>query len=367
MFARSYRTIVVLSLAAVCTLVPPAFGENAMPVSVVRIVRAPIAEELRLTGTLQARRVSRLSAEVDGIVGELFVDDGDRVSTGQLIVKLNSELATIEKSATTAAVAEAAARLADAERRYRELLALSGKQHVPATNVDSAKAEIDMNRAALAQSRARDQHAQAMLDRHTVRAPFAGLIRAKLVEIGQWVETSTALVELVETNFLRLEAPVPQFYFSRVGPGTRVELRFDARPQEILTTTITTTIPVSDTGARTFPVRIDLPNDTGRLAPGMSARLVLHLDNDDDAPALIVPQDAIVQQPDGSTAVWTIATEDGIVKAHPRVITTGRVYRDTIEVVRGELAAGDRVVVRGNEILRPGQAVSVAEERPMDI
>ena len=113
-------------------------------------------------------------------------------------------------------------------------------------------------------------------------------------------------------------------------------------------------------------MRIDLANDTGRLAPGMSARVLLHLDSD-DTPALIVPQDAIVQQPDGSTAVWTIATEDGIVKAQPRIVTTGRVYRDTIEVVRGDLAAGDRVVVRGNEILRPGQAVSVAEERPMDI
>ncbi|MGR9089732.1 MAG: efflux RND transporter periplasmic adaptor subunit [Gammaproteobacteria bacterium] len=367
MLAHIYRLIVVLGLATASVIVSPAFGENAMPVSVVRIVRVPITEELRLTGTLQARRVSRLSSEADGIVGELFVDDGDRVSTGQLIVKLNNELATIEKSATAAAVAEAAARLADAERRYRELLALSKKQHVPATHVGSAKAEIDINRAALAQSRARDQHAQAMLNRHTVRAPFDGLIRAKLIEIGQWVETSTALVELVETNFLRLEAPVPQFYFSRVRAGTRVELRFDASPEDIFEASITTTIPVSDTGARTFPVRIDLPNEAGRLAPGMSARVVLHIEGDDDAAALIVPQDAIVRKPDGSTAVWTVVTEDGVVKAHPRVVTTGRVYRNNVEVVRGGLAAGDRVVVRGNEILRPGQAVSIAEESPMDI
>ena len=366
MFTRTYRIIVGLSLAMASAIVPPAFGDSAMPVSVVRIVRAPIAEELRLTGTLQARRISHLSAEVEGIVEELHVDDGDRVRTGQLIVKLNSELATIEKSATAAAVAETAARLADAERRYGELLALSQKQHVPATNVDSAKAEIDINRAALAQNRAREHHAQAMLNRHTVSAPFDGLIRAKLVEIGQWVETSTALVELVETDFLRLEAPVPQFYFARVRPGTRVELRFDANPKEIFAATITTIIPVSDTGARTFPVRIDLPNDTGRLAPGMSARVILHIEGDDD-PALIVPQDAIVRQPDGSTAVWTVAPEDGIVKTQPRVVTTGRVYRNNIEIIQGELAAGDQVVIRGNEILRPGQAVTVAEESPMDI
>jgi len=365
MFTRIFSFVLVLGLAG--AMVPRAFGENAMPVSVVRIVRAPVTEELRLTGTLQARRVSRLSTEVDGIVAELLVDDGDRVSAGQLIVRLNDEVATIEKSATAAAVAEAAARLADAERRYRELLALSKKQHVPATNVDSAKTEIDISRAALAQSRARDRHAQAMLHRHAVRAPFDGLVRAKLVEVGEWVETSTALVELVETDFLRLEAPVPQFYFSRVRAGTRVELRFDAIPRDTFAATITTTIPVSDTGARTFPVRIDLPNDSGRLAPGMSARVVVHIEADDDAAALIVPQDAIVRQPDGSTAVWTVTTEDGVVEAHPRIVTTGRVSRNNVEIVEGDLAAGDQVVVRGNEILRPGQVVSVAEENTMDI
>lgn len=365
MFARNFRFVILLGLAS--TMLTPAFGETAMPVSVVRIVRAPVTEELRLTGTLQARRVSRLSAEVDGIVAELLVDDGDRVSAGQLVVRLNNELAGIEKSATAAAVAEAAARLADAERRYRELLALSKKQHVPTTNVDSAKTEIDISRAALAQSRARDRHAQALLNRHAVSAPFGGLVRAKLVEIGQWVETSTPLVELVETEFLRLEAPVPQFYFSRVRPGTRVELRFDAIPDDTFTATITTTIPVSDTGARTFPVRIDLANSDGRLAPGMSARVVVHIEAPDDAPALIVPQDAIVRQPDGSTAVWTVITEDGVLEAHPRTVTTGRASRNNIEILTGDLDSGDQVVVRGNEILRPGQVVTVAEDNTMDI
>lgn len=365
MFARSCSFVVLLGLAS--GIVTPAFGENAMPVSVVRVVRAPVTEELRLTGTLQARRVSRLSAEVDGIVAELLVDDGDRVSAGQAVVRLDSELAAIEKSATAAAVTEAAARLADAERRYRELLALSEKQHVPTTSVDSVKTEIDIGRAVLAQSRARDRRAQAMLNRHAVSAPFSGLVRAKLVEIGQWVETSTSLVELVETEFLRLEAPVPQFYFSRVRPGTRVELRFDAIPNDTFTATITTTIPVSDTGARTFPVRIDLPNDKGRLAPGMSARVVVHIETPDDAPALIVPQDAIVRQPDGSMAVWTVTTEDGVLKTHPRIVTTGRVSRNNVEILAGDITPGDRVVVRGNELLRPGQVVSVAEENAMDI
>ena len=350
-----------------CVLPPGIAADDSMPVSVVRAVRAPIAEELNLTGSVRARRVSRLSTEVDGIVDELLVDDGDRVESGQLVVKLNSELAEIEQSNTAAAVAEADARLAEAARRHAELLRLSKRQHVPETNVEAAKAEIDIARAALAQAEARDRRARALLERHRVRAPFAGVVRSKLVEIGQWVETSTALVELVETRFVRLEAPVPQFYFGRVVPGTRVAIRFDALPERVFEAAVTTTIPVSDVNARTFPVRVDLANEQGLLAPGMSARVAIRIEDDASQTALIVPQDAIVRQPDGTASVWTVEIEDGVSKAARKPITTGRIYRDNIEVVSGDVAPGDRVVVRGNEILRPGQPVAIADEAAMDI
>jgi RND family efflux transporter MFP subunit len=171
----------------------------------------------------------------------------------------------------------------------------------------------------------------------------------------------------VEIKYLRIEAPVPQFYFSRVKPGTRVAIRFDALPDQLFEAAVTATIPVSDTAARTFPVRIDLTNDQGLLAPGMSARVVVQIDDDAGRTALIVPQDAVVRRPDGTETVWAIEVEDGITKAAPREIKTGRVYHDNVEVLSGDLEPGTRVVVRGNEILRPGQPVTVAEDTPMDI
>ena len=338
-----------------------------MPVIVVRSVRATIAEEVNLTGDLQARRVSLLSAEVDGIVAKLFVDDGDRVSDQQIVLRLDDELSVIAQARATAEVDEAEARHAEAERRYGELTELAKQQHVPKTNVESARAEIRFAEAVLRQAQSDHRRAQALLKRHTVRAPFAGVVKRKLVEVGQWVETSSPLIELVETSFLRLEAPVPQFYFSRVKPGTRVAIRFDSLPDEIFEAAITATIPVSDSAARTFPVRIDLSNERGLLAPGMSARVILQIENKNGADALIVPRDAVVRRPDGSETIWTIEVEDGVTKAAPRVVRTGRVYRNNVEVLSDNLEPGTQVVVRGNEILRPGQPVTVTEERPMDI
>lgn len=356
-----------LTLTGVLLAGIEATAEDSMPVSVVRTVRAAIAEEITLTGNLQARRVSRLSAEVDGLVENLPVDDGDRIIAGDIVLSLNSDLAVIAKSRVAAETAEARARLAEAERRYNELTTLAKQQHVPKTNVESARTEIEIARSILAQARTEDRRAQALLDRHTVRAPFDGLIKRKLVEVGQWVETSTALVELVETSFLRLEAPVPQFYFGRVKPGTRVAIRFDSLPEQVFEAAVSATIPVSDTAARTFPVRIDLTNEHQLLAPGMSARVVLQIADGGGRTALIVPQDAVVRRPDGTETVWTIAVDDGITTAMPREIKTGRVYHNNVEVLSGDLEAGTRVVVRGNEILRPGQPVTVAEDSPMDI
>jgi len=357
----------LIALTSVLAFSAQTIAEDSMPVSVVRTVRATIAEEITLTGNLRARRVSRLSPEVEGIIERVPVDDGDQIAQGQIVVTLNNELASIAKSRTAAEVEEAQARLGEARRRYTELTELAKQQHVPKTNVESAQAEINIAHAGLAQARAADRRTQALLDRHTVRAPFDGLVKEKLVEIGQWVETNSALVELVETRFLRLEAPVPQFYFGRVKPGTRVMIRFDSLPEQVFEAAITTTIPVSDSAARTFPVRIDLANEQGLLAPGMSARVILQIEDDTNRTALIVPQDAVVRRPDGTATVWTIKIEDGITKAEPREIQTGRIYRNNIEVLSGDLEPGAQVVVRGNEILRPGQAVTVAEETPMDI
>ena len=344
-----------------------AIAENSMPVSVVRSVRAIIAEEVNLTGNLQARRVSRLSAEVDGVVEVLAVDDGDRISQHDVILSLNSELSTIAQARAAAEVDGAKARHTEAKRRYAELTELAKQQHVPKTNVESARTEIEISYAEFERAEADYRRAVALLKRHTVRAPFDGVVSRKLVEVGQWVETSSPLIELVETGFLRLEAPVPQFYFNRVKPGTRAAIRFDSMPEQVFDATITTTIPVSDSAARTFPVRIDLANDQGLLAPGMSARVVLQIESDTGDTALIVPQDAVVRRPDGSETIWTVEVEDGITKAAPQKVRTGRVYHNNVEILSGNLKAGTQVVVRGNEILRPGQPVTVAEEMPMEI
>jgi membrane fusion protein (multidrug efflux system) len=352
----------VLSLSVV-----QARAEVPVPVAVTTARMAAIAEEVALHGNLVAQRISRLSSETDGMVAAVNVDEGDVVESGAIVVRLDRRLATIERDAATARLQEARARATESARRHLELEALRKTLHVAETTVVAAHAQAEIDLARAKQAEAELERVREMLARHNIRAPFAAVVRRKLVEQGEWVETNSALLELVDIDVLRLEVPVPQFYFSEVDERTPVSIRMDALPDRLFEAHVTRKIPISDTASRTFRVRIDIPNRERALAPGMSARVVLKLGPADGRPVLVLPRDAVVRKPDGSVSIWVIETEDGVTKAVPRAIGTGRAYRDHVEIIEGNLFVGEKVVVRGNEILRAGQSVLVADDQSPEL
>lgn len=358
-------SLTLLLLLAALAASNPIDAETPTPVGVSTARSAPIHDEVALNGDLVARRLSRLSSEADGLVAEVLVDDGDWVDAGDVIVRLDSRIAQIERDTVTARVDEATAREREAERQYRELLRLKERQHVAATTVDAAKAQMDIEAAAGRQADSALARAMELLRQHSVVAPFAGVIQRKLVESGEWIETNTAIAELVDVAVLRLDVSVPQHYYRDVDVDTSVVIQLDAMPERTFEAKVTTKVAVGDTASRTFRVRIDVPNYEHALAPGMSARVTLRIA--DQAPALLLPRDAVVRKPDGSINVWVIVVEDGITKAVPREIETGRSFHDHVEILAGDVNPGQEVVVRGNEILRPGQPVLVAKDKPKDI
>ena len=166
---------------------------------------------------------------------------------------------------------------------------------------------------------------------------------------------------------LRVNVPVPQFYFNDVQLGTPVRLTFDAYPGRDFLAEVTMKVPMSNVSTRTFPVKIDLDNSERLLAPGMSARVIFQLNDAASELSLLLPQDAVVRKPDGSESIWVLQPEGGSLTARQVQVRTGRSYRENIEITAGEVQAGDRVVVRGNEILRPGQRVEIKEELRMNL
>lgn len=340
---------------------------RAIPVKVMRPVVAPVYEELPLTGSVTTRRQSRLSPEVAGLVAKMYVDEGDEVNRGDALLELDRDIAVIDRDSAAAQVTEAQARLKESIRQQDEAAQLVEKKHIPPTRYEAAKATVAMDRAALERLKKELERQEELVRRHTISAPFDGVITQKMVEQGEWVNIDTPLFELTEIGRLRVNVPVPQFYFDDVQLGTPVRLSFDAYPEREFHAGVTMKVPESSETARTFPVRIDLDNSERLIAPGMSVRAVFQLGNAGEADTLLLSQDALVRKPDGSESIWVIRSDGEGMKANQVAVSTGRAYRENIEITAGDVRAGDRVVVRGNEILRPGQLVEIKEELELNL
>jgi RND family efflux transporter MFP subunit len=335
------------------------------PVSIAVVEKAAIGDDLALVGSAIPRRMSQISAQVDGLVEEFYVEEGQAVDAGDPLFRLDDRLARIAVTRAEAEVAEARARLEDAERRLGEAASLLPERAIPESVYESTRIEAEVARAAVMRLEADLARQEELQRRHRVVAPFDGVIVSRGAEVGQWIRTDSSVVGLAEVDRLRIEVPVPQQRFPEVSIGQQASIRFDAMPNRTFTGTVGRKIPSSRDQVRTFPVWIDFENSEGMVAPGMSARVSLNL-SDSDQRSLVVPNDAIVRRADGSVLIWLVRDDGGQLLATPASVQVGRVNGALVEVSGADVRAGDWVVVRGNETLRPRQPVRAVGPSGMD-
>lgn len=343
-------------LAAVLSMTGTAAAQLA-PVELAGAELRAIVEALNLTGTLTSPNTAQLSPDVEGRLVEIRVDAGYRVDAGDTLFRLDDELARLDLEQAMAAEEEAEANLGDAERRLGEVQRLVARQSFPESEARTIASQVERNRAILHRRRAERAQAAAMLERHTLEAPFDGVIAARHADLGERVSTDTHVLELVAVDRLQLDLRVPQSYFQRVGNQTVVSIRVDAMPGESFEATVDRVVPVSDPDARTFLVRTYVDNREARMTPGMSVRAVLRIGTGREG--VVVHRDALIRYPDGRTVVWVARGDGGKRTVEERLVETGLAFDGRVEIVEG-LAEGEPVVVRGNETLQQGQEVRIA-------
>lgn len=335
--------------------------EELNPVTVAEVIVQPLQEELPLSGTTEALRDSELSPRIDGLVLDVFVNEGDWVEAGQKILELDHALADMQAASAQARVDEAQARYADATRQRKEFQSLRSREHVAANSLESAIAEENAARAALAAQQAELKRLQELASRHTLSAPFAGMVAEKHAETGQWVKADSAVIKLVALDTIRVRAPLPQRYYQQLARDSSARITFDALPGKSFSGKLAGLVSVGDQGTRSFPVFIDIENPQHTIAPGMSAEVFVELGGN-DSDAILIPRDAVVLRADGSRIVWRVTEVEGRLQADQVKVTTGRAQGKLLEVLESSLQPGDRIVMLGNENLRPGQFVRLAQD-----
>ena len=329
------------------------------PVSVVTVRQGNMPLQAPLAGTVTALKRAHLSTREQGYIEAVLVDEGDRIQQGDPLLSLDRELSDIALRRVTAELDEARARLKEFRRQRAEAARLREKNHIAKTALAALVAEVEVNLAVVAQLEAELARQKVINGRQTLYAPFAGVITEKMAEVGQWVDTRLAVFQLTALDPLRIEVQAPQFYFNRIDVGAPVTIKYDALPGREFSAGVSAKVPVSDPGTRAFPLMIQVDNGAGLITPGMSARVFITLSGPDTGAALMAPRDAIILKPDGGSTVWRVETTAAGETAAPVPVETGSTHLNQIEITAGDIKAGDRVVVRGNELLRPGQRVNI--------
>lgn len=350
--------------AIMFTLIATAAAAQA-PVHVEPVVTRAIVERVNVTGTVTSPRTAVLSTAVAGLVADITVDEGRRVEAGDAILSLDAELAELALERAFVEVQQRETALADAKRRLDEAERVGPERGIARTQIESLRAEVAGEEGSLAASRIDAREQAAIVERHRLTAPFAGVISERYAELGEWVNPGDALLELVATDNLRFDFRVSQDFFGAIGEDTPVEITLDTLPGEKLPGRINAIVPVKNPGARTFLVRAlaDASELFASLAisPGMSASAAFSLDT--GRKGIAVSRDAILRFPDGRVTAWIVDSRDGVPVVHEQVVRTGLEFEGYVEISAG-LAEGDRVVTRGNEALQEGQTVKILDGGP---
>lgn len=335
-----------------CVLVPTAAlsqgGPRAAVVRVDQAVNQSIATQTMVPGTVVSRNDAKLAAEVTGRLLEV-ADVGTVAAEGDVVAKIEDTALLLRKDELVAEVERARARLKFLESEEKRYLKLAESNLTAATKLDETRSDRDVSRGDLQVAKSRLAQVDDQLSRTRIRAPFGGIVVERLTMPGERVETGENIVRMVDQQHLEVIARAPLEYYSFVRPGQQLSLQTGAANA---TGTVRTVVAVGSENTHQFEIRLDI--ESNRFPVGQTLRV--SVPTSDVRRALVVPRDALVLRPEG-ISVFVIESDK---TARQVRVTTGIGSGDRIEVM-GDLKDGDTVVVRGNERLRSGQAVSIMQ------
>jgi len=346
---RKFGAVMALLALALSTTAFAQGGDQGPPPTAVRVgavKQQTLQARWEVVGRLRALKRSHVAAEREGRVIELAINEGDHVEAGDSVLarlddvwaKLDVRVAEAQLAESRAAVKEAEADLDQAERDLNQLEGLLEARSAKPKEVEDARTTVEATRARLNRARANVMRGEAELARRkealqrlVIAAPFDGVVTEKLTEVGQWVAAGAPVVEMISRGQIDAILNVPEDYVNNIGMGDPVEIVVNAINRREVGEVVAIT-PSGVNAARTFPVKVRLPDQEGALKPGMTVTAAVPMGKTDRFTT--VPRDAVQFTPYGAR-VWTTLPAEG--EGMPQAMSV------QVEV---EFPEGDRYAVR---------------------
>lgn len=305
--------------------------EKVEKVQVMKMTASEIQREVILPSTLEGYDNMKVSSSVSGIIDEILVDVGDRVSKGQLLVKMDPTQYTTTKL-----------QYANLGVEMGRMDALKEAGSISQQIYDQTKTQYEQLKEQL-----------ALYETNTfVRADFAGVISARNFEPGELC-AGQPILQLTQINKLKAYINVQEAYFPYLKNGMKLTITSDIYPGKEFPATIEMVYPTIDPSSHTFSVKVQVPNASELLRPGMYVTTTISVGK---VNGILVPYQSVLKLI-GSNERYVFVNDNGVAK---RVkVTLGKRYDRDVEIISEELKEGDELVVVGQGRLVDGVKLEI--------
>ncbi|MDA3883369.1 MAG: efflux RND transporter periplasmic adaptor subunit [Bacteroidales bacterium] len=315
--------------------------ERIYPVKTQKILREEISIEETYPATISAGEEVHLAPTQPGQIQEILVDAGDKVSKGQLLIKMDPTQLN-----------QTRIQYYDAKRDLQRMDSLIKYNSISKQQYDKVKLQYEVIESNL-----------QMLEENTnIRAPFSGVITGKYFNdkenftgVAPQLGVS-AIVTLMQISTLKAEVHISEHYFPNVKKGMKTTLKTNIYPEKIFKGTITTIYPTIDPNTKTFTIEIIVPNKDEKLRPGMFARVTMNLGT---KKTIVVPSHALLKQ-EGTNNRYLFINDDGVAKRYD--VEVGARYNNMIEIFHEEITEGMELIHTGHSNLQNGESISVSND-----
>lgn len=329
---------------------------------------------ITLPGTVTPLLESSVYAQVSGYIKRWTTDIGGKVTSGQLLAEIDTPVTDQQLKQAAESVKQAQANLGLAQAtagRYNKLLASSA---VSQEDVDTQNAGVKVQEANLSAAQAFESGIQQTENFKQVKAPFDGVITARLIDVGDYVSatgqtatTSTTsgpqqtgapnqeLFRVAQTKILRIYVNVPEAYADETKPGIKAQVILASAPSNPATGTLVRTADAIDPNSLTLLTEVDVQNPDGVYLPGGYAQV--HFDIVTARPPLVIPGNCLIFRAQGPQV--GVVDGDGVV--HIKNIKIGRDLGTKLEISEG-IEDDDQVILNPSDSLTDGQKVNVKTE-----
>ncbi|MGI9546052.1 MAG: efflux RND transporter periplasmic adaptor subunit [Flavobacteriaceae bacterium] len=314
-------------------------------VTTIEVEEQPFKHFLELQGNVKTRQNVLVYPEMSGTLLKIYVKEGQRVSKGQVLAKIDDGgmASRLDQLKTQEALAKTTF---ERQKRLWEQNIGSEIQYLQAkTNYEATENSV--------------KQTESQLGKSIIRAPFSGIVDDLVQDEGTVVSPATgmAIFRIVNLSDMHIEVDVPESYLEGVTPGKEVRVYFPVL-RDSVSTQVRQTGNFINPANRSFRIEIPVPNKEGTIKPNLTARVSINDYSNEHA--ILIPQSVISENSAGQQYIYTAvdADDENRARAMKQIVVTGKTSNDLVEILEG-IDAGDQVIEEGARNVREGQAVRI--------